>query len=183
MLKLLRKLQGLNGEGVQCSPLHAPKGLVLAGAQEHCFVPLHFTSCGGCFSTFHHIKNDWVSKTCFKVSWKTANDLLGLQSLLCSYGFNFTPAFRLREWADLTGLGDLSCPGNMPHLPSCFSQCLLESFLIKDEFELKQTNAEGLEKPTSFPAHTSADLFKVATFQQVRTKLSFGDDFQNARRC
>lgn len=58
-VKLVRKLQESGGEGVQSGQLQALKGLGkpgLAGAHEHCFVPLRFTSCGGYFSTFHHIK-------------------------------------------------------------------------------------------------------------------------------
>lgn len=66
---------------------------------------------------------------------------LGSRACAAQYGFNLTPTFGLREWGDLTGLGAFSCPGCMPHLPSCVLQYPLELFPIKDEFQLKQTNA------------------------------------------
>lgn len=169
MLKLVRKLQVSSREGVQSGQLQAQKGQGdwgLAGAQEHCFVPLPFISCSGCFSTFHHIK---------QTSQRPAS--LGLQSLLCSLDC----AFRLCERAHLTSSGTFSCPGCLPHMPSCVFQCPLELFAIKDELkhndELKQINAWGPEEPSTFSACSTVDLCKVPRFQRARTKLIFGDDF------
>lgn len=66
---------------------------------------------------------------------------LGSRACFICMASVLSPSLGLCERADLAGSGALSCPGYMPYLPSCFFQGPLKSCFIKDEFQLRQTNA------------------------------------------
>jgi len=131
-------------EGVQSGQLQAQKGLGKPGRQAHRSVALFpsvFSSRGGGFSTFHHIKQTGSQRPASKSVERLLMTCLGSRAFSAKYGFNLTPAFAFRERTHLTGSAAFSCPGCMPHLPSCVLQCPLELFPVEDEFQLKQMSA------------------------------------------
>lgn len=110
------------------------------------------------FSTFHHIKQAGSQRPASKSVERLLMTCLGSRARSAQYGFNLPPAFGLCEWADLTGSEAFSCPGYMPHLPSCVLQYPLQLFPVKGEFQLKQTNALDLEGPSTFCLHCTGSI-------------------------